>query len=96
MGFSTLANVNDVAVISAQLSTAGTSLWMTRHAEAISRQLIAIDPLLDDCAWIENLCKENGITRPAPHRMSWRLRGCDLVLVEETQDFGFLIAPGPT
>jgi hypothetical protein len=56
----------------------------------------AIDPLPHDIAWIENPRRAGGFTSPATQQMSWRLCGCDLVLVEETQDFGFLIAPGPT
>jgi hypothetical protein len=90
-GISTFAQVGDKTVMSGMLSSAGTSIHHTSHAQRIMRMLEFYEPLLDDPmtsqAWFEAASR----TQPTAPELSWRLHYGDLGVYEAKTRAFFLI-----
>jgi hypothetical protein len=95
LGMTTTAPVGEKLVVSAMLSTAGTSMWAGIHADRMFNALLAFDPALD-CSVLTSLISGKDLIRLKGRRWSWRADYCDLVLVEETTPAHFVALEGPT
>jgi hypothetical protein len=90
-GVSTFGHVGDSVVLMDVLSTAGTSVFHTRHADQVHNCLINCDPLLDDPATSKPWFDAAGCAQPETLNFEWQFRGCDLCAVETNASVGFVL-----
>ncbi|MGE3227881.1 MAG: hypothetical protein AB7J30_00380 [Hyphomicrobium sp.] len=93
-GISTMAVVDGKVVISASVSTAGTSDYTSMHAARILRAIAATDQKLDDAQWVANIFSQSGIAMPEAPKMEWLLNYTNLVLIERRAQTAFPIVEG--
>jgi hypothetical protein len=89
-GFSTYSQVGSHTVMGAMLSSAGTTVLHTMHANSISRAIKKIEPQLDDPNFCQKLFGESG-TGPETPAFEWVMRHCDLCLAEATSGANFVV-----
>jgi hypothetical protein len=92
-GFTTHASVGNQVVMSAVLSTAGTSLVVGRHADRTCLALNRYDPRLDDPDFVVSVFASHG-RQTKDLRLYWEFDHCDLVLVDAATQRREMIAPG--
>jgi hypothetical protein len=81
-GFSTTYQVGDHTVMGAMVSSAGTSVLQTMHANHIMRAIKKREPQLDEPGFCRELFGQNSAPYPAAPVFEWVMQHCDLCLVE--------------
>lgn len=90
-GLSTCFNVGGRVVLGAVLSSAGTSIWHTRHADILATMIEQTDPQLDEHDFGEALFSDHGLPFPESPQFEWEMSHCDLWLTETTTDSVFSV-----
>ena len=83
-GISTHVSVGNKVVIGAFLTSAGGSLYHTRHADEMILTIEHIEPLLDDDSTARKWFNDANIPYPNEPKFSWMLQYCDLGVYEHT------------
>jgi hypothetical protein len=90
-GFSTAYPVGDRAIMGALLSSAGTAVRHTLHANRVLRALKRIEPQLDSLSFRDKLFEHSGRPCPASPVFQWVMRHCDLCLAETVTGVNFVL-----
>ena len=93
-GFCTMAVVDGKVVISASVSTAGTSDYASRHAGRLLRAIAKTDEKLDDAEWVADIFSGSKIAVPEAPQLEWLLNYTNLFLIERSARTAFPIVEG--
>ena len=93
--FATVANLDGQAVISANITNAGTSTRYAIHANKVLRYLSKLEHEIDKKEWLEKIFKHFDVIPPKQPDFEWMFEGTSLILIEKSTQTCFLIVVSP-
>jgi hypothetical protein len=93
LGGSSMTSVGDEVVPLFMHMGDGTSLFLRRHIDRVSRSLRDLEPLIDEPGWVRAQFEAAGIHTPSSTRFEWKVPHASLFLHEETSNMHFQVVP---
>lgn len=82
-------------IVPALIATSGHPLQLTMLASDYAQAVHAVDPQLDDRAYVRGLFEQAKVPLSAKPNLEWRMHFLDLCLVDEAETCAFVLGKGP-